>query len=697
MPLSTTSQEELQTVHDIILAGDAESLKELLASVADPVAKAGLVSSVSSNGTMPLHLALLQAYPECVELLMEAGADPTIHYEGSMPIHLSLAMSGFASKRSACAASLRTLLKYEAVVIDSRDRLGRTALHIAALNGASECISLLLQREANPEIKDFSGRLAVEWAIELDQVECLRLMLQEIGSELIITANLAHLAVRHAAWKSFTEILSLGSEAILQLTDPQGNTPGIIAGYCKLSEEFEAVKAGQIPHVPKRTILLTHELCFEHAALPEEIRLDYDEIIAQQRVQVEVPHRLEVILGKNGALSTDYFSQRLYLSSDFPEAPIADVLKVHDYNYIRRLLKVTSQLEGLEHLDRDTVINEKSFKAALVAAGSVIHAVDQVVSDNFTTAFCAVRPPGHHAGPFGEVSSDDPSVSSAGFCLLNNIAIGAAYAIGVHRDKIKRVAIVDIDVHHGNGTQAILENLRPNKVSNKLQLDFATAEVKTYAYKPWLSDNDFDNVVFFSSHGYGHDEISVFYPASGSEEENKECVMNLPFKYGTRSADFRKAYRDVVFPKMLEFKPDLIFISAGFDAHSLDDINHGFVAIDEDDYEWVTGELVRVANTCCKGRIISVLEGGYRTKGGPISALAQSVAAHVRKLSGRCNEEYTVPIDIDSETACFELKKRHEEASSRMNLRKRRRPSPEHLMNVMLDVENDAIEEESLT
>jgi acetoin utilization deacetylase AcuC-like enzyme len=364
-------------------------------------------------------------------------------------------------------------------------------------------------------------------------------MLQEIGSELILTAQLAHLAVRHAAWKSFTEILSLGSEAILQLVDGQGHTPAYIAESCKVSEQFEAVKAGQIPLKVKQTLLLTHEACFEHAALPAEERTDPRQLVAQQKSQAEVPHRLEVLVGARGALTTDYFTQRVTLVSDFPEAPIADVLRVHDYTYIHRLQKALNSAEGLEHLDRDTLINESSFEAALVAAGSVIYAVDQVLDGQFTTAFCAVRPPGHHAGPFGEVKSDDPS-SSSGFCLLNNVAIGAAYAIGVYRDIVKKVAIVDFDVHHGNGTQAILENLKPNRISNKLHLDFATAEVKTYSYKPWLGDADSDNVRFFSSHGYGRDEFSIFYPASGSEEENKPSICNLPLSYGTRSGEFRK-------------------------------------------------------------------------------------------------------------------------------------------------------------
>lgn len=528
------------TVQELCLAGDGEALSRLLESLADPVTKLGMLSTYSYNGVLPLHLALLNAHWECVELLMEAGADPTINYEGSMPIHLSLALSGFSTKRSACAASLRTLLKYEAVEINARDRLGRTALHIAAQNGAADCISLLLQKEASYDIKDFSGRLAVEWVIECDQVECLRLMLQEIGSELIISNHLAHLAVRHAAWQSFSEILSLGSEAILQLVDAQGCTPEYIAKCCKLTDEFEAVKAGQVIVAPKHTLLLTHELCFEHAALPDEIRTDFREVVAQQKIQAEVPHRLEVIVGKHGSLTTDYFAQRLELVNDFPKAQMADVLKVHDYNYIHMLQKLTGRVEVLEHLDRDTVISQKSFEAALIAAGSVIHAVDQILSGYFTSAFCAVRPPGHHSGPFGEVSSDDPSVSGSGFCLLNNIAIGAAYAMGVHRDVVKKIAIVDFDVHHGNGTQAILENLRPNKISSKVKLDFATAVVKTYAFKPWLSDTDFENVKFFSSHAFGRDEMCVFYPASGSEEENKDSICNVPLCYGTRSSEFRK-------------------------------------------------------------------------------------------------------------------------------------------------------------
>lgn len=325
------------------------------------------------------------------------------------------------------------------------------------------------------------------------------------------------------------------------------------------------------------------------------------------------------------------------------------------------------------------------------AAGSVCQAVDLVVAGEHRNAFCAVRPPGHHAGPRGIVRCPaDPEGGSHGFCLLNNVAIGAAYARSMYRNEgIKKVAIIDFDVHHGNGTEAIVRNLVPDVERASIRTPFAFGEIATGTYRPWLDETDVKNVFFASTHGFGargFDQIGLFYPASGKsfvsesvenpsmvespgladflssqtwarmgEDSRNNCCriinvgLGLPEETGDfqgrsmkQRLDLRDNYRKKILPYLREFDPDLIFISAGFDAHRRDTMNFGYVGMVEEDYEWLTEQLVKVANSCCNGRVISVLEGGYKIHGGIISPFARSVASHVRALvdGGRSRELY---------------------------------------------------------
>jgi acetoin utilization deacetylase AcuC-like enzyme len=336
---------------------------------------------------------------------------------------------------------------------------------------------------------------------------------------------------------------------------------------------------------------------------------------------------------------------------------------------------------AIAHLDADTTMSRWTFEAALRAAGSVCEAVDKVVSGDYRNSFCAVRPPGHHAGPRGIVRCPNDPGGSHGFCFLNNVAIGAAYARSMYRnDGIKKIAIVDFDVHHGNGTEEIIRQLVPDVEKTAITTSFATGELSTSRYRPWLDETDIQEVFFASVHGYGargNDFESGpsegwFYPASGKthtsdaiknpsfaespnltdfllsqtwtrmgEDSRANCckIMNFGMPLPTREdipgmqrLDVRDTYRQKILPQLREFDPDIIFISAGFDAHKKDTMNFGYVGMVEDDYEWVTEQLIRLANTCCNGRIVSVLEGGYKIHGGIVSPFARSVAAHVRAL-----------------------------------------------------------------
>lgn len=250
---------------------------------------------------------------------------------------------------------------------------------------------------------------------------------------------------------------------------------------------------------------------------------------------------------------------------------------IHSAEHVKRILDALPA-HGISHIDPDTVLSSGSKAAAYRAVGAVCDAVDQVLTDKADNAFCAPRPPGHHAEP----------KRAMGFCLFNNIAIAAEYAR--HHHKLERVAIVDFDVHHGNGTQA------------------------AFYHQP--------NVLYASSHEMPH------YPGTGfPSETGLGNIINVPLAAGNTGVEFRKKYEDLIFPSLVGFKPELLLISAGFDAHKDDPL--ASINLVEDDYRWVTQRLLEIAARTCKGRVVSVLEGGYNLK-----ALASSVAAHVKVLMG---------------------------------------------------------------
>jgi acetoin utilization deacetylase AcuC-like enzyme len=232
--------------------------------------------------------------------------------------------------------------------------------------------------------------------------------------------------------------------------------------------------------------------------------------------------------------------------------------------------------KGLLMIDADTIVSPGSKEAARRAAGATIAAVDAVMAGEARTAFCAVRPPGHHAEPD----------RAMGFCLFNNVIVGACHALATHA--LQRVAVVDFDVHHGNGSEAAA-----------------------------LQD---PRLLYCSTHQ------SPLYPGTGlGNSPAHPNVVNAPLPPGAGSAEFRAAMRDLVLPALRRFKPDLLMISAGFDAHLRDPLAQ--LRLVEDDYAWATLELAQAAGVSAKGRVVSTLEGGY-----DLQALAASAAAHVQAL-----------------------------------------------------------------
>ena len=260
------------------------------------------------------------------------------------------------------------------------------------------------------------------------------------------------------------------------------------------------------------------------------------------------------------------------------EAPLASeeqLARVHPLKYVRAIHEIAPSA-GTVHLDPDTAMNPWTLKAALRAAGAAVMATDLVLKGEVKTAFCPVRPPGHHAC----------RTRAMGFCIFNNVAVGARHAIEAHG--LERVAIVDFDVHHGNGTEDIFEN---------------------------------DEHVVMASI-FQH----PFYPYSGTDNPAPN-MFNVPLAAGSGSREFRAAVTKTWLPALDEFRPQLVFFSAGFDAHVEDDM--AMLRFTDADYGWVTEQVADIARRHADGRIVSLLEGGYA-----LGALGRSAVQHVGVLAG---------------------------------------------------------------
>ena len=307
------------------------------------------------------------------------------------------------------------------------------------------------------------------------------------------------------------------------------------------------------------TLLVSHSACLDHN---------------MGEGHPERPDRVRVV---EQALEAEAF--QLLAREAAPRATQALLTRVHPQEYVQAIERA-SPAQGRVRLDADTVMSAGTYEAALRAAGGAAYAVDEVMTGKAVNAFVATRPPGHHA----------ELATAMGFCFFNNAAIAARHAQKAHG--AERVAIVDFDVHHGNGTQHIF----------------------------W----DDANVLYASTH-----EMPL-YPGTGARDERGEHdqIVNAPLAAGDGGDVFREAMEAAILPRVREFAPDLIIISAGFDAHYRDPL--GNLQLREEDYAWATRAVMKIAAARCGGRVVSLLEGGYDLQG-----LARSAAAHVQALMGQ--------------------------------------------------------------
>jgi acetoin utilization deacetylase AcuC-like enzyme len=286
------------------------------------------------------------------------------------------------------------------------------------------------------------------------------------------------------------------------------------------------------------------------------------------------PERAERYEAVRDALAAERFAALIRRTA--PRAELAAIKRAHDPAYVDAVIGAAPE-GGMVRLDPDTTMGPHSLDAALRAAGAGVAAVDAIYAGEATNAFVAARPPGHHA----------PADRAMGFCLFNSAAVAAFHARAAHG--ASRIAVVDFDVHHGNGTEAIF----------------------------WYDENAF----YASSHEWPQ------YPGTGRATDRGafDNVANAPLSTGSGGEAFRRAWGERLLPALSDFRPDFLVISAGFDAHRADPL--GGLSLTEDDFDWVTRELLAIARSCCGSRVVSLLEGGY-----DLGALARSAGAHVAAL-----------------------------------------------------------------
>lgn len=706
---SKDGERTTSVLEDVDDGGDHTSRRRVMAMESSLLEK-------DDMGCLPIHVAAIHQQLPCLTHLLrysEALASAMLRLKcgefGTPFVHLVLRVG--AINRGFCDAVISDLFgvnsdgsntgakyseDFRALLLEklgARDEEGNNAFHLCAVNDLESSFRVLtaffLRGHSTVDDKGQAalqtllekpnkvGFRPIHLAMKFSSARVASALVDDHSVNVNVRASLQQTPAHVAALADFQEgiaMLITSGRADLTLADMWGHTAAQVAAKCKfptieamldMSDGIEDAPKADLAH---QTRFLFHDEAFRHLPMSRHRR-------GGPELPAENPERVATLIDERFGIlhSREFKAERIVWDSSVERADIADVLRVHEFNYVDKLRQRCDDLRTTPPhstesgdvdesatfaWDYDTALSLQSYDAAFRAAGAVCKAVDDVVDGTSTNAFCIVRPPGHHAGPVGKVVCENDPEGSLGFCLLNNVAVGAAYARAHYkRHGIHKIAILDMDVHHGNGTEEIVRQLTPSTRTCTFETPYGAGSQVVHAYKPWRDNHDAENVFFCSVHGYGHKEEdgiqheAWFYPGSG--ESRVDAASPLIFNVGlgvnhdgggasasVSRLKWRSALRDQVLPKLRAFNPDLIFLSAGFDAHKKERVNWGYISLLEQDYEWLVQHVKRIANSCCDGRLISVLEGGYNYYGRMVSPLARSVAAHARALTNPAQDEW---------------------------------------------------------
>ncbi|GFR42160.1 hypothetical protein Agub_g3012, partial [Astrephomene gubernaculifera] len=512
-----------------------------------------ILAMTDHDGFTPLHLAarcghaavvseLLRAAADSAraaaaaaeELAREAAAADAAGAAAADPASSAAAVTPAAAAVLPSAAAVSSLLPVCEVASLLRMRTrqeGHTPLHLAALYGRAEAAEALLAAAAGGgtaggvkaaaavgkllAAADKKGYTAADLARRRGHTALADALKAAVGGKPFQLPPQAPTSGADAS-------LAASAPAVAVAADPSSTTTA--------TTSTTPASGGSSGSSSNRTLLLAPDDCHLHCTAPEPL------VRSGPEPPPENVNRLHVLTRPvTGILHNHEFSDLLHWRTrGIPQAAMVDVLKCHEWSYVRDIVKACEALPdspaSVGSLDPDTAISRGSMRAALAAAGAVCAAVDEVVAGRARNAFCAVRPPGHHAGPTGTVVNPNDPHGSHGFCLLSNVAIGAAYAMNMHRNAgIRRVAILDFDVHHGNGTQACVLNTAPSVRSVPIRTPFSEGLQRFPTYKPWLGDGDVHNIFFASVQGYGNrGGGGWFYPGSGATADSAVAAALKP-------------------------------------------------------------------------------------------------------------------------------------------------------------------------